>query len=71
MTASLEGKMTVSVVQIHREDRKRIIVTYKVIKRVDQFYDLRLFGHIAKNYFLQEMIAFSYPTTIHIPYFLE
>ena len=25
---------------IHREGRKRTIVSYKLIKRVDQFYDL-------------------------------
>ena len=32
--------MMVSVVQIHREGRKRTIVTYKLIKIVDPFYDL-------------------------------
>ena len=30
----------VSMVQIHWEGRKRTIVTYKLIKCVDQFYDL-------------------------------
>ena len=33
--------MMVSTTQIHGEGRKRAIVTYRVIKRVDQFYDLR------------------------------
>ena len=30
----------VSMAQIHWEGRKRTIVTYKLIKRVNQFYDL-------------------------------
>ena len=55
----------VSVAQIHWDGRKRTIVTYKLIKKVDQSYDLH-------NYFVtSEKLIFAqngpsiflYPTT--------